>query len=232
MEFEVVLANGSAVRANETINPDLFWALRGGGSNFGIVTKVSLEVFPQGPSWYTFQLWNMTDMKTVFQRLDNFTRRMPSEVQMIATNLGWSTWKGEFVLSDRIVASGTDLPEMSRAHLADHSTDQETRPVEEHLYRRTTLEMAEVMDLVNEYGFFNFFGSITVRSNPEIHMRVAEIFQQEASKILDIAGIQVYIVYNPVTTLTIEKMQLKGGNALGLKQDDGHLTSELSFHRL
>ena len=192
---------------------------------------MNLEVFPQGPSWYTFQLWNMTDMKSVFQRLDDFTRRMPSEVQMIATNLGWSTWKAEFVLTDRIVASKTDLPEISRAHLANHSTDQETRPVEEHLYRRTTLKMAEVMDFGNEYGFFNFFGSITVRSNPEIHMRVADIFQQEASKTLDIAGIKIYIVYNPLTTSMIEKMQLRGGNALGLKEEDGPLTSKRSVHR-
>lgn len=36
--FEVVLGNGSIVEANAQVNPDLFWALKGGGPNFGMST--------------------------------------------------------------------------------------------------------------------------------------------------------------------------------------------------
>ncbi|KAK3302658.1 uncharacterized protein B0T15DRAFT_562614 [Chaetomium strumarium] len=44
--FEVVLANGSIVEANAHSNPELFWALKGGGSNFGIVTRFDLTTIP------------------------------------------------------------------------------------------------------------------------------------------------------------------------------------------
>jgi FAD/FMN-containing dehydrogenase len=46
-EVEIVLANGSILTANERENADLFWAVRGGGSNFGVVTTFTFRAFPQ-----------------------------------------------------------------------------------------------------------------------------------------------------------------------------------------
>lgn len=49
--FEVVLADSSVVEANKSQNADLFRGLRGGGNNFGIVTRVDLKTFEQGLVW-------------------------------------------------------------------------------------------------------------------------------------------------------------------------------------
>ncbi len=47
---DVVLADGSMVRANEKDNADLFWALRGGSGNFGVVTRFEFDLYKVGPN--------------------------------------------------------------------------------------------------------------------------------------------------------------------------------------
>lgn len=48
VNYEVVLANSTIVQANAQENPDLFWALKGGSNNFGIVTRYDFEYFEIG----------------------------------------------------------------------------------------------------------------------------------------------------------------------------------------
>lgn len=49
--YEVVLSDGAVVNANRNENEDLFFALRGGGNSFGVVTRIDFETYEQGLLW-------------------------------------------------------------------------------------------------------------------------------------------------------------------------------------
>lgn len=51
VNYEVVLANGTIVEANATAHADLFWALKGGSSNFGLVTRFDIETIASTQVW-------------------------------------------------------------------------------------------------------------------------------------------------------------------------------------
>ncbi|KAJ4297955.1 hypothetical protein N0V90_005854 [Kalmusia sp. IMI 367209] len=224
MEFEVVLANSTVVKATPIINPDLFWALRGGGNNFGIVTNVVIEAFKDPPTWYTFQLFNMSDIATVFDRLEKHTTSMPPHVWQIATTLQWHVPTLSYVISERMVAS--ELPDLPKSvpRMNQEGMWEDSPILQTNFYQRSILAMAEKMDTMNPKGFFNFFGSITIRSDADVSMAFAEIFKEETESIKNEIDLQIYIVYNPLTQNALHQMKQRGGNALGLSEDDGPLT--------
>lgn len=49
--MQVVLANGTICNANANSHPDLWYALKGGSNNFGVVTRIDLKTFAQGKFW-------------------------------------------------------------------------------------------------------------------------------------------------------------------------------------
>jgi FAD/FMN-containing dehydrogenase len=66
---DVVTATGRLVHASETENPELFWGLRGGGGNFGIVTQFELELHAVGPMVYAGPIFYAADDAAAVLRL-------------------------------------------------------------------------------------------------------------------------------------------------------------------
>ncbi|KAL4887755.1 hypothetical protein BDV59DRAFT_189977 [Aspergillus ambiguus] len=80
INFEVVLGNGTVVNANSFSNTDLWWALKGGGNRFGIVTKFTFKGHPLGVNgqvWGGIRFYSGDKRHEIFQALAKFIREYP-----------------------------------------------------------------------------------------------------------------------------------------------------------
>lgn len=82
---QVVTADGQLITANKEENSELFWGLRGGGGNFGIVTTFEFQAHPLGPEvWMTAAFHDGRNMKGVLQFWRDYSEGAPDEVATLA----------------------------------------------------------------------------------------------------------------------------------------------------
>ena len=80
---EVVTADGKVVRTNATEHPDLFWAIRGGGGNFGVVTRLEFRLHPVGPGALSgLIVYPIAEAKSVLQKYREFNANAPDELSV------------------------------------------------------------------------------------------------------------------------------------------------------
>ena len=84
LSAQVVTAEGEVLRADRETNADLFWALRGGGGSFGIVTEVEIALFPVAEAYAGWLVWPMERAPEVLGAWAEWTKDAPEEV----TSLG------------------------------------------------------------------------------------------------------------------------------------------------
>jgi len=80
LEADVVLADGSFVVAGKEKNPDLLWALRGGGGNFGVVTSFLFQLHPVGMVFAGPIAWDQKHAEIILKRYRDFLPGAPEEL--------------------------------------------------------------------------------------------------------------------------------------------------------
>lgn len=85
LSVEMVTADGRVVRASETEHSELFWGIRGGGGNFGIVTNFEFQLHRLGPEvMFTFVFHDGTRAVDALRFFREYTANAPDEVSILA----------------------------------------------------------------------------------------------------------------------------------------------------
>ena len=83
--IEIVTAEGRIVRASEKENSDLFWGLRGGGGNFGVVTGFEYQLYPVGPEIVAGAIaWRAESASQVLEMCRTVMEKAPPELVCVA----------------------------------------------------------------------------------------------------------------------------------------------------
>ena len=80
LSVEMVLADGSVVTADESENSDLFWAVRGGGGNFGVVTSFFYRLHPVGTVYGGPIFWPLDQAKELLKFWSAFITNAPKDI--------------------------------------------------------------------------------------------------------------------------------------------------------
>ena len=118
VNYEVVLANGSIVNANATTNADLWWALKGGANNFGIVTRFDLTTIPVTQVYGGLAVYQPTSLNDYINAIANYMAPgagIEDPQAAIDASVGVSSTDGSITLFNILFHRGSDPAPQSLA---------------------------------------------------------------------------------------------------------------------
>lgn len=153
--MQLVTSEGKLIRASADEEPDLFWAVRGGGGNFGVVTSFEFELHPVGPEIVGGAIvWpgECTDeVMDVYERLVEDSP--PEMVCSLGLRLGSAPWVAKEIQGAPIlVMTVCDHGDASSAATRINRIKSIGKPVEDLLAKRSYVSMQSMFDAAQPYG--------------------------------------------------------------------------------
>ncbi|KAL4816909.1 hypothetical protein BDW67DRAFT_40086 [Aspergillus spinulosporus] len=212
-EFEIVLPNGTIVHATEEEHPDLLMALRGGSANFGIVTKVKLRTFEQGPVWGGHVYYPLETVDDQLRAFENFNAAEGyDEYASLITSFGYAGGKGAAVVNSIVYTREEEYPEVFAKFFELPSAYH-------------TMRVSRIHDISTEQGSFQPNGNrqlnVVITHGSTVDMLNATYLRWKSSlpDIEGVRGIVWSVSLEPLPPAIYARAPTK--NALGLSDTTG-----------
>jgi FAD/FMN-containing dehydrogenase len=169
--MELVTADARLVRASEKENADLFWGLRGGGGNFGVVTGIDFELHPLGPEIYGGPLaWRGEAAPDVHEAFLRLAASAPPELTLVtllrkAPPAPWIDKSAHGQLVVMVLACYIGKPEEGEKLLAPLKAVG--KPVGDVLQRRPYVTLQSLLDATQPKGRRYYWKSEYVRATDQ-----------------------------------------------------------------
>ncbi|KAL7791991.1 FAD binding domain protein [Trichoderma ceciliae] len=209
--YEVVLANGTIATATATKNTSLYKALKGGSSNFGIVTKFTIETFPIGLIWGGDAYYPTSTLDAHLQALHDFT-----------ANPKYDTDAGYFLCYAYTPGSGPLLT--NRVAYAKPVVNppafQPITSIQGQI--QNTTQIIDLGTFANQsyrsspIGYQQDTWAITFNNNVQWYQNLWTIYKDSISTVSGVANVTWSLTLEPITVSTVAQTKANSGNVLGL----------------
>ncbi|KAH7115001.1 bifunctional solanapyrone synthase [Dendryphion nanum] len=210
VSFEVVLADGSIVTASSSSKSDLFWALKGGSNNFGIITHMTLKTYPSGKVWGGLVIYNATLYQdqlmaafATYQKDGQISNKDTAMLTYVGIN-------NQTVFATYITYGATSRPAALQPFFDIPIVYDGTTTYDSFM----ALTEANVVDFVVPrwtYAMTNIY------LDNATYVDVANACAEFAAQMSTINGGTYALMPQPISTSMIDVSKTTGGNALGLK---------------
>ncbi|KAI5862505.1 hypothetical protein GGS23DRAFT_570531 [Durotheca rogersii] len=216
--YEIVLADGSIITAEAGgRHTDLFRALKGGGNNFGIVTRFTMRTIPSGPIWGGLALHPLDAVPAGVDALVDFTTNNASDpytnMQFVVGHQPRFGGGVGITIANNMLA--VEKPPLLQKSLA--------LPEIMNNYKTTTLQ--EVLTYSSlPPNYYNIWFTLTIKNDASIVRKAAALHNEMAKELQ--AGIPdqdftSHVSFQPVPRLFVQQSHAanSSGNVLGLEQN-------------
>ncbi|RHZ73692.1 hypothetical protein CDV55_107012 [Aspergillus turcosus] len=226
LNYEVVLANGTIVHANQKENSDLFAALKGGGSAFGVVTAYTVQTQPMDhPVWGGNYIFSGVDTATMLAALQDFVEYYPDEKASIILTREHAPVLDIWVMF--LFYNGEKPP----AGIFDNFTA--LNPIDQ------TRTYNSYNDLLKNGNKYIIHGSrYTVASetlpvpkdmSPEVLQSIFDFWLDVNNKVLLETGMVGIIAFQPFPRIIAQRALERGGDLLDFPPDQDYILLQITL---
>ncbi|KAF9894028.1 hypothetical protein FE257_009000 [Aspergillus nanangensis] len=216
LSYEVVTAWGQIVTASATKNTDLYWALRGGGNNFGIVTKFNLYTVPSGKMFGGTRVYTQDKFASVLNAFVNVVNNASTDGNAQQYVAFLNTQGMNLASAELTYVEDNEQPAIFDQY---RSIDA----ISDSLSTKTLVELCASVQQSNPSGLREVYWPMTVLLDEAFANWVTEYFLSISPQVANISGINPVLIHQGITVPILKNMTKFGGNALGLDASKGPL---------
>lgn len=213
--MQVVIANGSILHASNDSHPDLYWALRGGGNNFGLVTKFNLYTIPSPMMYGGPRVFPANSFPSAINAFVNVAKNSVVDPHAQQLLTFFRVFGQNRAIAELSYTKDDADPEIFRQYREIPAVSDSTKSM-------TLYEYADYLDQLSPFHLREVYWPVVVQLNEKFANWVMTTFYEMALE-LDGMSAQPVIVYQAITVPMLAKMNNFGGNPLGLNASGGPL---------